>query len=99
MCCLLYAAALGPVYLAVAGSTRTGSFAVTATDVPHFVVEVGPDIAVRIGPVPTGTTALAGTAADLIESLSFRTPPAEVPASDRWMIEGLGVVFGAGAGS
>lgn len=95
-CCLLYAAALGPIFLAVRGSTRTGAFAVEATDVPHFVVEVGPEVTVRTGPAPAGTTALAGTAVGLIESLSFRAAPVEVPSADGWMLDGLEVLNAGG---
>lgn len=95
-CCLLYAAALGPIFLAVRGSTRTGVFAVEATDVPHFVVEVGPEVTVRTGPAPAGTTTLAGTAVGLIESLSFRAAPVEVPSADGWMLDGLEVLNAGG---
>lgn len=97
--CLLYAAALGPIFLAVGGSTRTGTFAVVATDIPPFVVEVGPDVAVRTGPGAPGTTALSGTAVDLIESLSYRAPAVDVPKSDRWMTDGLSLVFDRGSGT
>jgi len=91
---LLYVSALGPAFLASQGSTRTGAFAVAATDsVPHFVVEVGPDIIVRDGPAPVGTATVAGAAVDLIESMSYRGPPLEIPAGDRWMTEGLGRAF------
>ena len=94
--CLLYIAALGPTYLAVQGSTRTGSYAVEAGEVPPFVVDIGPEVAVRSGPVPPGATALVGTAVDLIEALSFRGPPVDVPPADRWMMEGLGRMFDVG---
>jgi uncharacterized protein (TIGR03083 family) len=97
--CLLYAAALGPTFLAVMGSTREGTFAVEATDVPHFVVDVGPEVHVRAGPAPAGTTVLAGSAVDLIEALSCRAPPVDVPSPDRWMTEGLGRVFGTVGGA
>jgi uncharacterized protein (TIGR03083 family) len=97
--CLLYAAALGPTFLAVLGSTRTGTLAVEATDVPLFVVDVGPEVHVRTGPAPVGTSVLTGSAVDLIEALSCRAPPVDVPPSDRWMTEGLGRVFGAVGGT
>jgi uncharacterized protein (TIGR03083 family) len=98
--CLLYVAALGPTYLAVQGSTRTGSYAVEASDeIPHFVVDVGPEVVVRSGPVPPGATALVGTAVELIDAMSFRGPPVAVPPADRWMMEGLGRMFDAGDGA
>ncbi|MGD0391189.1 MAG: maleylpyruvate isomerase N-terminal domain-containing protein [Acidimicrobiales bacterium] len=97
--CLLYAAAVGPIFLAAQGSTRTGTLAVEATDVPHFVVDVGPEVHVRTGPAPVGTTVLAGSAVDLIEALSYRAAPVDVPPSDRWMTEGLGLVFDAVGGT
>jgi len=91
---LRYASALGPAFLASLGSTRTGAFAVTASDsVPTFVVEVGPEVVVRGGAVRDGTPTLTGAAADLIESMSYRAPPVAMAPADRWMIDALGQVF------
>ena len=50
---------------------------------------------VRTGPAPDGTTTLTGSSVDLIESMSYRGPPVDMPASDRWMTEALGQVFEA----
>ena len=66
---------------------------------PHFVVEVGPAVVVRRGPAPDGTATLAGDAVDLIESLSYRGPPPEIAAADRWMVDGLGRAFGVVTGT
>ena len=95
--CLRYAAALGPAYAAVSGSTRTGTLGVEATDiVPPFVVDLGPEVVVRPGPVPAGVPVLTGGAAALIEALSQRGSPIELPSADCWMVEGLAVAFDAG---
>ena len=97
---LLYVSALGPAILASQGSDRTGTLAVAASaSVPHFVVEVGPAVVVRRGPAPDGTATLAGDAVDLIESLSYRGPPPEIAAADRWMVDGLGRAFGVVTGT
>jgi hypothetical protein len=70
---------------------------VEASDiVPPFVVDLGPEVVVRPGPVPAGVPVLTGDAVALIEGLSQRGSPVELPSADRWMVEGLAVAFDAG---
>ncbi len=98
--CLRYAAALGPAYLATQESARTGTLSVEPTDVvPPFVVDIDPDVTVRSGPAPAGAAHAVGGAVELIEALSCRGPSIDLAASDRWMIEGLGVAYGSAAAS
>lgn len=94
--CLAYVAALGPVFLATAGSQRTGRLEVAA-DPPatRFVVEAGPTVTVRL-PVAAdaGVPRLTGPAVDLIEALSFRAPLRhDLCVDDRWLLGGLAEVF------
>lgn len=95
--CLRYVAALGPAFLATAGSTRSGLLAVTATDPEvDFVVELGETVVVRdAGPTAGGDGArLKGDAVELVESLSFRAPLVhDLVEADRWLLGGLGAVF------
>lgn len=79
---LLYAAALGPAYLATTGSERVGTFGVTATDLDvHFLVDVGPAVVVRESDGGRGCPRLAGPGVVLTESLSCRGAP---PAAGHW---------------
>jgi hypothetical protein len=97
--CLVYAAALGPALLAAGGSTRRAVLAVDAT-VPavQVVVEVGPDVVVRVGAPSPDAVVLTGRAVDLVEGLSLRAPlAADVAASDRWLLGGLAAVFDVAA--
>ena len=97
---LAYAAALSPAFLAAGGSTRRGSFAVTATEPDvRLIVDVGSTVTVRpldgalVGPC------LAGPAVDLLEGLSFRRPlNRDVSPTDEWMFGGLAEVFDVPAG-
>ena len=96
-CCLAYAAALGPTFQAMTGSTREGTLVVDATD-PDLVVVVdtGATARVRIGgdPPSSPTARLTGPAADLIEALSFRGPfPDPLPDDQAWLVAGLDQVF------
>lgn len=94
--CLAYVAALGPVFLATAGSQRTGRLEVAADSPPvRFVVEAGPTVTVR-PPVAAdaGAPRLTGPAVDLIEALSFRAPLRhDLGAGDRWLLGGLAAAF------
>ena len=94
--CLTYAAALGPTFQAMSGSTREGTLVVGATD-PDVVVVVdaGATARVRIGDPPSSPTArLDGSAAALIEALSFRAPfPDPLPDDQAWLVGGLDQVF------
>jgi uncharacterized protein (TIGR03083 family) len=92
---LAYVVALGPVFRATTGSTRTGAVEVVATDPDvRIVVEVGPTVVVHAGPCPAGAATLAGDAVALVEALSFRAPfTATMAEGDRWLLGGLDVVF------
>jgi uncharacterized protein (TIGR03083 family) len=92
---LTYVAALGPAFLACAGSTRRGTIEIVATqpDV-RLVLELGDSVVVRAGPAPAGGLRVAGTAVELVEALSFRAPfPFDVSEADGWMLDGLAEVF------
>ena len=99
--CLRYAAALGPAFLASAGSPRRGSLTVAATE-PEvlFVVDVGSTVAVSdVSTVPDGPC-LAGPAVELTEGLSFRGPLDHgLDVTDQWLLGGLGEVFEQRRGS
>jgi uncharacterized protein (TIGR03083 family) len=93
-CCLAYAAALGPGFLAMHGSTRRGFLQVRATaPAVTFVVEAGSTVVVREAPGPADAAVLAAPAVQLVEALSFRAPIDVVPDEARWMTAGLGKVF------
>ena len=93
--CLIYVAALSPAFVVGGGSTRPGAIAVEATDLDvRFVVDVGDSVLVRAGEVPAGALHLTGTAVDLVEALSFRSPlPCRVADEHRWLLTGLAGVF------
>lgn len=92
---LSYGAGLGPAFLASTGSERTGAYVITATDPDvRLVVEVGPTVRLSSGEAPEGALELRGTAAELLEALSYRAPlVADVPADQAWMLDGLAEVF------
>ena len=91
---LRFVAGLGPAFLAIFGSTRIGAFAVRATDLDRtLVVDVGPTVVVREGGVTLGLPTVAGAAVALIEAFSLRAAPPVLPEGDRWMVDGLGVMF------
>jgi uncharacterized protein (TIGR03083 family) len=93
---LLYAAALGPGFLAMSGSDRTGAFAVQAADPDvHLVVELGTTAVVRQHvPAPSDAVQLHGPAVQMVEALSFRGPfPEPLPPEHHWMFGGLAEVF------
>jgi uncharacterized protein (TIGR03083 family) len=93
--CLAYAAALGPGFLAMQGSTGRGVLDVRATapDVT-FVVEAGSTVVLRESPGPEDAAVLAAPAVELVEALSFRAPLDDVvPDAARWMTAGLAEVF------
>lgn len=93
--CLQYGAALGPAFLASAGSTRVGAYVVEATD-PQLrcVVELGATVRVHDGDAPDGAVRITGSAVDLLEALSYRIPlDVDVPSGDAWMFGGLAEVF------
>lgn len=93
--CLEYAAALGPAFLAVGGSTRTGTLAIIGTDPPaRVIVELGESVTVSARTLPPDAVVLDGPSVALLEALSLRGPfPCAVADGDRWMLGGLATVF------
>jgi uncharacterized protein (TIGR03083 family) len=95
--CLVYAAGLGPAFLAAAGSTREGALVVQA-DETVVRVDVGSSVRVSwggmIGQAPDDAIVLRGSGLHLVEALSQRAPhDPPVPAEHRWVLEGLAAVF------
>jgi uncharacterized protein (TIGR03083 family) len=92
---LVYAAALGPAFLASTGSTRPGTLEVVATDPDvRFVIEHGEMVRVHEGPAPAGTPVVEGDAVALLEGLSFRAPLATgLAGPDEWLLGALDQVF------
>jgi hypothetical protein len=94
--CLVYAAAVGPAFLAASGETRKGMIGVAATAPDaSFVVNVGPTPEVRERrPDDVVDVELRGDAVELIEGLTFRVPlNVEAPSEYRWLLGGLASVF------
>jgi uncharacterized protein (TIGR03083 family) len=93
--CILYVSALGPMFLATAGSNRIGTLGVTATDLGlSFLVEVGETVVIHDGSAAEGDASLVGLGVQLVESLSCRaSSPATLIAADQWMLEGLPMMF------
>jgi uncharacterized protein (TIGR03083 family) len=94
--CLVYAAAVGPAFLAASGETRRGIIGVEATaPEASFVVNVGPTSEVRERrPDDVVAVELRGDAVELIEGLTFRVPlNVETPSEYRWLLGGLACVF------
>lgn len=95
--CLLYAAALGPMFLAAGGSTRAGVLVAAPTDGgPTVRVEAGGTVVAGHGDADGATVVLRAPSVALVDALSFRGPlPRAVAADDRWILTGLGTVFEA----
>ena len=96
--CLEYAAALGPAFLAMNGSTRRATLVVDGTDpTAHIVVELGPTVVVGAGQGDgdgAGAVRVEGPSVELVEALSFRAPlHADVADDDQWIFGGLAQVF------
>jgi uncharacterized protein (TIGR03083 family) len=92
---LLYAAALGPAFLALTGPTRDGFLGVVATD-PNvsFTVQTGTSVVVAPGPPAGDAPRLEGDAVALVDGLSFRGPLEHGLADDDlWLVAGLAEVF------
>ena len=93
---LEYAAALGPTFLAMNGSTRTGTLVVDGTDpATHVVVELGSSVVVHDGDAPPGAVRITGRSAELTEAMSQRGPLPDIGDDDRWMVGGLAQIFDA----
>ena len=91
---LQYAAVLGPTLLATGGSTRCGELAVEATEPDvRFVVEAGPTVVLRDGAPSASAIRLRGPAVGLVEGLSYRGAPLDLPADGRWLVDALGAAF------
>lgn len=92
---LVYAAAIGPVLLAAAGSTRRGVLLVRATEpAVELVVEVGPTVRVQSSRGDRVAPTLTGSAVDLVEGLTFRAPLSRtIGDDDLWLLGSLGEAF------
>lgn len=92
---LEYAAALGPTFLAMFGSTRPGTLVVDGTDPDtHVVVELGPTVVVHDGAAAGDAVRLTGPSVALVEALSARAPlPCTVDDDQRWMLGGMVTAF------
>ena len=94
---LTHVAALSPAFLAMHGSTRTGTLSFRGTDPDtHVVVDAGETVVVHLGvaDTPPDAVRLEGPSVELVEALSFRGPfPHDVPDDDRWLLGGLAEVF------
>lgn len=93
---LRYVAALSPAFAVSRDEAPGGVLAIAPTDVDgEFRAEVGDRVRIRTGPARGNPDlALTGTAVDLLESLSLRTPLDQpVPASAAWFVNGLKVTF------
>ena len=92
---LRYAAAIGPALTIGASDAYTGALAVAATDPDiQFTLDVGDAVVIRCDVIDVGAPCLRGTAAELIEALSIRSPlPEGTP--DEWHVlaRGLATVF------
>ncbi len=94
--CLVYAAAVGPAFLAAGGATGKGTIGVEATAPDaSFVVNVGPTPEVRERrPDDVVDVDLRGDAVELIEGLTLRVPlKVETPSEYRWLLGGLASVL------
>ncbi|MGH9080258.1 MAG: maleylpyruvate isomerase family mycothiol-dependent enzyme [Acidimicrobiales bacterium] len=98
---LVYVAALGPGLSCAAGSTKTGTLAVVAHDPAiGFSVDIGHEATVRAGAGAgagaghRATATIEGDAVGLLEALSYRSPMLAMDRRHRWLLGGLGHVFG-----
>jgi uncharacterized protein (TIGR03083 family) len=95
--CLEYAAAVGPTFLSLLGTSRSGTLAVLGTDpTARVMVELGESVTVGVGiqEVPPGAVVLEGPSVELVEAFSVRAPfPCAVPDGDRWLLSGVPTVF------
>jgi hypothetical protein len=92
---LAYAAALSPTFLAMYGSSRTGTLVVEGTDPDvRVVVELGTTVVVHDGDAGPDAVRVTGRSAELVDALSLRAPlPCPVDEADRWMLSGLETAF------
>lgn len=92
---LAYAAALSPMFLAMFGSTRTGTLVVEGSGPEvRVVVELGATVVVHDGDAPDDAVRLTGPSPELVDALSLRAPlPCDVDADARWMLSGLETAF------
>lgn len=93
---LRYVAALSPAFAVSRGTSPGGMLAVEPTDGPDpFTVTVTDRVRVTDGrPATEADLVLIGSAVDLLESLSLRTPLDQpVPEDAAWFVDGLKVTF------
>lgn len=91
---LRYAAALAPAFAISNGESRHGALALETPSATIVVTVDGDAVRVTDGPAPDDALVLRGDAADLVESLSIRTPlDHDVPADQAWLLAGLAEVF------
>jgi uncharacterized protein (TIGR03083 family) len=101
LCCLRFAAALGPAFAVQSGTSEPATLRIDSTDpAACVVVEVGTDrVTVHDGAAASTdepTVVLRDRGADLVEALSIRTPLAhDVPDEHRWLVASLADVFEA----
>ncbi len=92
---LRYVAALGPAFTVAARPERIGTFVVDVTGPDdRFVVELAGRVRVHDGGAPDGSLHLRGSALDLLEALSIRSP-LDLPVGEdqAWMVGGLAKAF------
>lgn len=93
---LVYVAALGPAIGCNSGSTRTGALGVIAHHPEvRFTVDIGTEVVVRPGVTGEATATIEWDAVGLLEAMSFRAPMVPLEGRHRWLMGGLGEVFGA----
>lgn len=96
--CLKYSSAVSPALAIGFGQSANGTFTVDATDpVVRFTLDVTDRVVVGdVQSHDAGVPCLTGSAADLIEALSIRSPlPAGTPEAWRTLLHGLATAFDA----
>jgi uncharacterized protein (TIGR03083 family) len=90
-----YAAVLSPAFAITEGSTRRGSIVIEVHDPDvRVVIDVDATILVHSGDASTDALRLTGSAVELLEALSYRTPlPQPVADEHWWLLDGLARAF------
>ena len=86
---------LNPALSASLGATRAGVLGIEVTDPGvSLTVQVGSEVVIVDESPPAGTPCLRGDAVAVLEALSMRVPHLHpLDPDDRWLVEGLAVVF------